>query len=77
MNVYDGVNIIFAAIKRAGKLDRKAIAAEVGKTKNYKGISSGHTITFNEKGDNVNASVYVYKVQDGKFNLIKEITFGQ
>ena len=77
LNVYDGVNIIFAAIKRAGKLDRKAIAAEVGKTKNYKGISSGHTITFNEKGDNVNASVYVYKVQDGKFNLIKEITFGQ
>ena len=77
LNVYDGVNIIFAAIKRAGKFDRKAIAAEVGKTKNYKGISSGHTITFNEKGDNVNASVYVYKVQDGKFNLIKEITFGQ
>ncbi len=77
LNVYDGVNIIFAAIKRAGKFDRKAIAAEVAKTKNYKGISSGHMITFNEKGDNVNASVYVYKVQDGKFNLIKEITFGQ
>ncbi|HWU38976.1 MAG TPA: branched-chain amino acid ABC transporter substrate-binding protein, partial [Candidatus Acidoferrum sp.] len=57
LNVYDGVNIIFAAIKRAGKFDRKAISAEVAKTKNYKGISSGHMITFNEKGDNVNASV--------------------
>jgi len=39
-----------AAIKRAGKFDRAAIAAEVAKTKNYKGISSGRAITFNEKG---------------------------
>ncbi len=77
LNAYDGVNIIFAAIKRAGKFDRPAIEAEVAKTKNYKGISSGRPITFNEKGDNVNAAIYVYKVQDGKFNLIKEITFGQ
>jgi branched-chain amino acid transport system substrate-binding protein len=77
LNAYDGVNIIFAAVKRAGKFDRKAIAAEVAKTKNYKGISSGRPITFNEKGDNVNAAIYVYKVQDGKFSLIKEITFGQ
>ena len=75
--MYDGVNIIFAAIKRAGKFDRKAISTEVGKTKDYKGISSGHPITFNAKGDNVNASVYVYKVQDNKFKLINEITFGE
>lgn len=76
LNAYDGVNIIFAAIKRAGKFDRAAIAADVAKTKNYKGISSGRPITFNEKGDNVNAAIYVYKVQGGKFSLIKEITFG-
>jgi branched-chain amino acid transport system substrate-binding protein len=77
LNAYDGVNIIFAAIKRAGKFDRAAITAEVAKTKNYKGISSGRPITFNEKGDNVNAAIYVYKVQGGKFSLIKEITFAK
>jgi branched-chain amino acid transport system substrate-binding protein len=77
LNAYDGVNIIFAAIKRAGKLDRKAIAAEVAKTKDYKGISSGRPVTFNAKGDNVNAAIYIYKVQDNKFNLVKEITFGK
>jgi branched-chain amino acid transport system substrate-binding protein len=75
LNAYDGVNIIFAAIKRAGKLDRKAVAAEVAKTKDYKGISSGRPVTFNAKGDNVNAAIYIYKVQDNKFNLVKEITF--
>lgn len=77
LNAYDGVNIIFAAIKRAGKFDRAAVAAEVAKTKNYKGISSGRAITFNEKGDNVNAAIYVYKVQDNKFSLVKEITFAK
>jgi len=77
LNAYDGVNIIFAAIKRAGKFDRAAIAAEVAKTKNYKGISSGRAITFNEKGDNVNAAIYVYKVKDNKFSLVKEITFAK
>jgi branched-chain amino acid transport system substrate-binding protein len=75
LNAYDGVNIIFAAIKRAGKFDRKAIAAEVAKTKDYKGISSGRPVTFNAKGDNVNAAIYIYKVQDNKFKLVKEITF--
>jgi len=37
--------------------------------------SSGRPVTFNAKGDNVNAAIYIYKVQNNKFNLIKEITF--
>jgi len=77
LNAYDGASIIFAAIKRAGKLDRAAIAAEVAKTKDYKGISSGRPVTFDKKGDNVNAAVYVYKVADGKFTLLSEITFAK
>lgn len=75
LNAYDAANIIFAAIKKAGKLNRAAIAEEVAKTKDYKGISSGRPITFDKKGDNVNAAVYVYKVAGGKFSLLKEITF--
>jgi branched-chain amino acid transport system substrate-binding protein len=77
LNAYDGANIIFAAIKRAGKFDRGAIMAEVAKTKDYKGISSGRPITFDAKGDNVNAAVYVYKVVGGKFSLLSEITFAK
>jgi len=49
----------------------------VAKTKDYKGISSGRPVTFDAKGDNVNAAVYVYKVADGKFSLLSEITFAK
>jgi ABC-type branched-subunit amino acid transport system substrate-binding protein len=74
LNAYDGVSIIFAAIKRAGKFDRAAVAAEVAKTKNYKGISSGRAITFNEKGDNVNAAIYATGAGQ-QIQLVGEITF--
>lgn len=77
LNAYDAANIIFAAVKKAGKFDRAAIAEEVAKTKDYKGISSGRPITFDKKGDNVNAAVYVYKVAGGKFSLVREITFAK
>lgn len=72
-NSYDAAMIIFTAIKRAGKLDRDAIRAEIAKTHDFYGFSTEQPITFNSKGDNQNASVFAYEVKDGKFNMLQQI----
>jgi branched-chain amino acid transport system substrate-binding protein len=64
---YDAANVLMEAIKRAGTTDRRKVSEEVARTKGFKGITG--TITFDEKGDNVNKRVYFYKVSGGKFVL--------
>ena len=64
---YDAVYIIVDAIRRAGSLDRAAVAAAVATTK-LDGLT-GH-IEFDPKGDLKNGAISVYKVQDGKLNYV-------
>ena len=58
-NSYDAVNILAAAIERAGSADRTAIRDEFAATKDYQGANG--TINFAENGDLV-ASQGVYDV---------------
>ncbi len=64
---YDAVYVIVDAIRRAGSLDRAAIAAAVATT-DYDGLT-GH-IRFDEKGDIRNGAISVYKVKDGQLKFV-------
>jgi len=64
---YDAVYVIADAIKRAGKVDRAAIAAAVATT-SLDGLT-GH-IQFDEKGDIKNGAISLFSVKDGKLNYI-------
>jgi branched-chain amino acid transport system substrate-binding protein len=64
---YDAVYVIVDAIRRAGSLDRAAVAAAVATT-SYDGLT-GH-IAFDSKGDLKNGAISVYKMQDGKINFV-------
>ncbi len=62
---YDATNIMFDAIKRAGKLDGSAIKDAVNATKDFKAVSG--QITFDPVTRDPIKSATVLKVQDGKF----------
>jgi branched-chain amino acid transport system substrate-binding protein len=64
---YDAVYVLAEAIKRAGKVDRAAIAAAVPAT-NYAGLTG--QIAFDEKGDIKNGAISMFKVKEGKLEYI-------
>lgn len=64
---YDAVYVIVDAIRRAGSLDRGAIAAAVAAT-DYEGLT-GH-IRFDEKGDIKNGAISMFHVQNGQLNYL-------
>jgi branched-chain amino acid transport system substrate-binding protein len=64
---YDAVYVIAEAIRRAGSVDRAAVAAAVAAT-DYDGLT-GH-IAFDPKGDLKNGAISVYKVTDGKLTFL-------
>lgn len=69
---YEGANILFEAIKKAGKADRAAVRDAVHATK-YTGIL-GMEITFDAKGDVATPSLSVYQVKGNGFDLVKTVT---
>jgi len=64
---YDAVYVVVDAIRRAGSLDRSAIASAVAAT-DYDGLT-GH-ISFDAKGDIKNGAISMYHVQDGQLNYL-------
>ncbi|MBI3316033.1 MAG: branched-chain amino acid ABC transporter substrate-binding protein [Candidatus Omnitrophica bacterium] len=67
---YDTVNLLIEAIRRAGTSDREAVLREVRNTRDFQGVLG--TVNFDEKGDAVNQSVGIYKVENGKFVFLEE-----
>ena len=64
---YDAVYVIVDAIRRAGSVDRAAVAAAVAAT-DYDGLT-GH-IAFDPKGDLKNGAISLYHVQGGQLNYL-------
>ncbi|HXY22403.1 MAG TPA: branched-chain amino acid ABC transporter substrate-binding protein [Burkholderiaceae bacterium] len=64
---YDAVYVIVDAIRRAGSLDRAAIAAAVATT-DYDGLT-GH-ISFDSKGDIKNGAISMFHVEGGQLNYL-------
>lgn len=67
---YDSAMILLDAIARAKKADRSAVIAQVGKTRNHKGVTG--TITFNGKGDQPGFKFGVWRIQNGDFTLVSK-----
>ncbi len=67
---YDAVFIIADAIKRAGKVDRAAVAAAVPTT-NLTGLTG--QIAFDEKGDIKGGAISMFAVKEGKLNYISTV----
>ncbi len=67
---YDAAYMMFAAVEKAGKLDRKAIRDALAATKGFQGVTG--VITFSGGGDPVKSAVMI-KVDDGKFSYMKTV----
>jgi len=66
---YDAMNLLADAIKRAGSVDKKAVAAALKATKGFKGISG--PVSFTDKNLLAQSNFVVLTVKDGKFQLAK------
>ena len=62
--VYDAVNVMVAAMVKAGSADPKAYLPVLAKTEGYKGVTG--TISFDEKGDIKNGALTLYTYKGGK-----------
>lgn len=73
---YDTMGVILQAIETAindngGKLPtREKVAEAIRATKNYQGALTN--VTFDEKGDNVNAKIYLYKFDEAVYPGVLE-----
>jgi len=66
---YVNAQVMAAAAEKAKTFDREGVLAEL------RGVTANTLlgpVTFDEKGENVNAPVYLYVVKNGKFELVKE-----
>ncbi|MDI6870063.1 MAG: ABC transporter substrate-binding protein [Bacillota bacterium] len=68
---YDAANLLFDAIRRAGKADPKAIRDALAKTKGFKGVSG--SITFDENRNPVKAAVILQVQKDGSQKFVKKV----
>jgi branched-chain amino acid transport system substrate-binding protein len=66
---YDGMNLLADAIKRAGSTDKKAVAAALKATKEFKGISG--PVSFTDKNLFARSNFVVLNVKDKKFHIAK------
>lgn len=80
---YDAMNVIIEGLKKAiadnggKKPTRQQVCAAVRATKEYKGITS--TITFDDKGDNKGAKLYIAEFKEAKYppTVIKNVSAGE
>lgn len=73
---YEAMSVLLDAIKRAyekdGEVTRENVLREVRATKDRPGIL-GFNLTFDEKGDPVGASFYIFKVVGDHFELVEKV----
>ena len=62
--VYDSVNVLVAAMEKAGSSDPVKYLPVLAKTTGYKGVTG--TITFDEKGDIKNGALTMFTYKGGK-----------
>src|SRR4029079_7311203 len=62
--VYDAVNVMVAAMEKAGSADRMAVLPVRAKTDGYKGVTGN--ISFDEKGDVKNGALTLYTYKGDK-----------
>ena len=62
--VYDAVNVMVAAMVKAGSADPKTYLPVLAKTDGYKGVTGN--ITFDEKGDVKNGALTLYTYKGEK-----------
>jgi branched-chain amino acid transport system substrate-binding protein len=62
--VYDSVNLMAAAMQKAGSADPAKYLPELAKTASYKGVTG--LISFDEKGDIKNGALTLHSYKDGK-----------
>ncbi len=65
---YDAGNIIIQAIQKAGAKDREAVLGAMREIPSFSGITG--EVVFDEKGDNKNQFIGIFKVEGGKLNYI-------
>ncbi|MDA8189128.1 MAG: branched-chain amino acid ABC transporter substrate-binding protein [Dehalococcoidales bacterium] len=73
---YEATKILAEAIKKSiknGKVSREDVLSAVHNTKDYKGIL-GAPIGFNDKGDLVSGTIFVYQVKNGDFTQLKSVS---
>lgn len=68
---FDNYNLLLDAIEKVGKLDPKAINAELRSTKNWEGVTG--VINIDETGNPVKPAP-ILKVQDGEFRYVTTIS---
>ena len=61
---YDAANILIAAIQKAGRKDRAAVLKAMREIPVFKGVTGD--VTFDEKGDNKNQFIGIFKVENGE-----------
>jgi branched-chain amino acid transport system substrate-binding protein len=66
--VYDAVNVMVAAMVKAGSADPKVYLPELAKTDGYKGVTGN--ISFDEKGDVKNGALTLYTYKGEKRSAI-------
>lgn len=62
---YDTVNIVLNSVLAAGTTDTAAVAAEIGKIRDYPGLS-GFNMSYNDQKE-MDKGIYVFQLQDGSF----------
>jgi branched-chain amino acid transport system substrate-binding protein len=62
--VYDAVNVMVAAMEKAGSAEPAKYLPELAKTDGYKGVTGN--IGFDEKGDIKNGALTLFTYKDGK-----------
>ncbi len=78
---YDSMGVFLKALEDAinangGKLPSKAdVAAAVRAVKDYEGALT--TVTFDDKGDNVNAKVFIYEFEEASYPPVQVGEVGQ
>jgi branched-chain amino acid transport system substrate-binding protein len=62
--VYDAVNVMVAAMVKAGSADPKVYLPELAKTSGYQGVTG--SISFDDKGDIKNGALTLYTYKSAK-----------
>ena len=65
---YDAANIVIEAIRKAGSKERQTILQAIRQIKDFQGVTG--VTNFDEKGDNLNQFIGVFKVEQGKLKYI-------
>ncbi len=61
---YDSANILIEAVQKAGVKDRAAVLKAIREIPSFKGVTG--EVVFDEKGDNKNQFIGIFKVENGK-----------